>query len=89
VTYGADQIPYFDGSRRVTDPHDPFMLSARFRHDRMLYGAPETVAAAAKRFSDRTNADELICRFQLPGLQHDSVVRSMERFATEVKPLLA
>ncbi len=88
VTYGPDQIPYFEGDRRVTDPNDEFMQSSRFRRDRMLYGSPDDVARDAQRFLDATGADELICRFQLPGLASSAVATSMARFAAEVAPQL-
>jgi probable F420-dependent oxidoreductase len=89
VTYGPEQIPYFEGKRRITSSADPFMASQSFRNDRMFYGSPLDVAQDALKFGEATGADELICRFQLPGLAHEKVLQSMERFALEVRPKLA
>ena len=85
-TYGPQHIPYDDNGRRIDRPDDPFLMSARFRADRMIYGDPDTVVNDIRRFVAATGASELICRFALPGLPPEWVLASMRRFAAEVMP---
>ncbi|HEX2172299.1 MAG TPA: LLM class flavin-dependent oxidoreductase, partial [Dehalococcoidia bacterium] len=90
-TYGPDQVEYIDirpdgTRRRVTDPHDPFFESARFREDRFIFGDPELVAREVRRYLEETPTTLFIARMQLPGMPHEKVTRSMRLFAERVMP---
>ena len=56
--------------------------------DRYLIGSPDEVAAGVQALVDRTGCERLFFWARPPGLGIDLANRSLERFATEVVPLL-
>lgn len=54
--------------------------------DRFLVGDPETVIEKIKHLEDELGIDCLICRMQFPGLDVETVERSLIRFSREVVP---
>jgi len=61
--------------------------AARIRRNAVL-GTPEQVADRIRQIIDATPMTELILATQLPGLEPRKAMRSLERFATEVLPIL-
>jgi alkanesulfonate monooxygenase SsuD/methylene tetrahydromethanopterin reductase-like flavin-dependent oxidoreductase (luciferase family) len=89
--YCPPWVPLFDinpdGSRRrVTDPHDPYIESERFRQDRHIIGDPEFCVRELRRFKDEAKIDIMILRMQFPGQPMAQVMRSLELLVKEVIP---
>lgn len=74
------------GTRRVTDPNDPYFDSEEFRRDRFIIGDPEHCARELRRYRDQVGVDTLILRMQYPGQPASQVARSLELTAAEVMP---
>ena len=77
------EIPNFIG---ITEPYEPPTESSDEEWwDRLVYGPPERCIAQIQRDAD-LGFTEFICWFDVGGLPHETVVRSMRRFAAEVMP---
>ena len=53
-----------------------------------LIGNPETVLKKARQMIETARPDCLVGMFSFGGLSHEQVMRSIELFATKVKPFL-
>ena len=53
-----------------------------------LIGSPETVLKKARQMIETARSDCLVGMFSFGGLSHEQVMRSIELFATKVKPFL-
>lgn len=76
------------GTRRVTDPNDPYLRSAAFARDRFIVGDPEHCARELARYRDEVGVERLILRMQYPGQPAAQVERCLELTAAEVVPRL-
>jgi alkanesulfonate monooxygenase SsuD/methylene tetrahydromethanopterin reductase-like flavin-dependent oxidoreductase (luciferase family) len=56
---------------------------------RFYLGPPEEIAAALSRLRDDTGMTHFVFKPQWPGLPHAEAMRQLERFGTEVVPLLS
>ena len=61
--------------------------AARIRRNAVL-GTPAQIAERLRKIIDETPMTELILATQLPGLEPDKALHSLQRFATEVLPQL-
>jgi len=53
-----------------------------------LIGSPETVLKKSRQMIETARPDCLVGMFSFGGLSHEQVMRSIELFATKVKPFL-
>jgi alkanesulfonate monooxygenase SsuD/methylene tetrahydromethanopterin reductase-like flavin-dependent oxidoreductase (luciferase family) len=53
-----------------------------------LIGSPQTVIAKARAMIETARPDSLVGMFSFGGLSHDQVTRSIELFASKVRPAL-
>jgi alkanesulfonate monooxygenase SsuD/methylene tetrahydromethanopterin reductase-like flavin-dependent oxidoreductase (luciferase family) len=57
-----------------------------FAEDRFILGDPETCIREIERYRERLGISHLICRMQVPGVEHKDALASMRLFASEVMP---
>ncbi|MBS1843625.1 MAG: LLM class flavin-dependent oxidoreductase [Actinobacteria bacterium] len=57
--------------------------------DHILVGTPETVAEQLSRIRATTGVEHFLTLMTIPGIDHRNVMRSIELFGSEVKPLVA
>jgi alkanesulfonate monooxygenase SsuD/methylene tetrahydromethanopterin reductase-like flavin-dependent oxidoreductase (luciferase family) len=75
----TERFPYFPGGLTVKRL-DEWGTS--------LIGSPQTVIAKARAMIETAKPDSLVGMFSFGGLSHDQVTRSIELFATRVRPAL-
>ncbi|MCE3241199.1 MAG: Luciferase-like monooxygenase [Deltaproteobacteria bacterium] len=75
----TERFPYFPGGLTVKRL-DEWGTS--------LIGSPQTVIAKARAMIETAKPDSLVGMFSFGGLSHDQVTRSIELFATKVRPAL-
>jgi alkanesulfonate monooxygenase SsuD/methylene tetrahydromethanopterin reductase-like flavin-dependent oxidoreductase (luciferase family) len=75
----TERFPYFPGGLTVKRL-DEWGTS--------LIGSPQTVLAKARAMIEAAKPDSLVGMFSFGGLSHDQVTRSIELFATKVRPAL-
>ncbi len=54
----------------------------------VMFGTPQTVAAQIRRHRDRLNLNALACTFKFGGMPQDMLIKSMQKFASGVMPLV-
>ncbi len=70
----------------LSDPSDPILYD--LAREQSIIGTPEECIETISRYKEATPIDNLICRFNFPGVSHIEAMRSMKLFAEKVMPHL-
>lgn len=68
----------------LSDPNDPILYD--LAKEQSIFGTPEECIEAINRYKEALPIDNLICRFNFPGICHEEAIRSMKLFAEKVMP---
>jgi len=68
----------------LTDPDDPILYD--LAKEQSIIGTPEECIETINRYKEALPIDNLICRFNFPGISHKEAMHSMQLFADKVMP---
>jgi alkanesulfonate monooxygenase SsuD/methylene tetrahydromethanopterin reductase-like flavin-dependent oxidoreductase (luciferase family) len=68
----------------LSDPDDPILYD--LAKEQSIIGTPEECIETISRYKEALPIDNLICRFNFPGISHEEAMRSMTLFVEKVMP---
>ncbi len=68
----------------LSDPNDPILYD--LAKEQSIIGTPEECVETISRYREALPIDNLVCRFNFPGIRHEEAMRSMRLFAEKVMP---
>jgi alkanesulfonate monooxygenase SsuD/methylene tetrahydromethanopterin reductase-like flavin-dependent oxidoreductase (luciferase family) len=68
----------------LSDPNDPILYD--LAKEQSIIGTPEECIETISRYKEALPIDNLICRFNFPGISHEEAMRSMTLFVEKVMP---
>lgn len=68
----------------LSDPNDPILYD--LAKEQGIFGTPEECVEKILEYQKALPIDNLICRFNFPGITHEEAMRSMKLFAEKVMP---
>lgn len=92
--YGPAVKEYYDWyddveqGEAMENPEALNMTLERLREDRFIIGSPETVADGLVTLYETVGLDAVLMAMQMPKLEHEDVLNSIELTGTEVKKLV-
>ncbi len=68
----------------ITDPNNPVIYDVARKQT--ILGTPEECIEQINEYKEQTPTNNLICRFNFPGISHEESMRSMKLFVDKVMP---
>lgn len=68
----------------LSDPNDPILYD--LAKEQGIFGTPEECIETILEYKKASPVDNLICRFNFPGISHEEAMRSIRLFAEKVMP---